>query len=245
MKRMVNNAEKANNLIRTSFVLPESVLADDETLQYASKTKKGQILINFCNTVAESVVKLGELDADINNLEKVKNYPLGIVTTESSCYMINASFDALSDIQLISLSSNTIYSKVITYDREQDTITIQSEYVTFISEDYAHTIFGQTISGTGNIELYRHQMTITNADDVSVIYIVDSANDLVVNSAKNFVAVTKANTNYTGLASYLGADGDIHPAFIRYTAGNVVIQLQNGSISQMKSVTDIVTPISL
>ena len=131
------------------------------------------------------------------------------------------------------------------YRENEDALDCYLELDDVVVEDSIQTIFGQSISGTGNIELYRHQMTITNANDVSVVYIVESANDSVINSSETFVNVTKATTSYTGLASYLDTSGNIQPAFIRYSAGNVIIQLQNGSVSPMKSVSDIVTPISL
>lgn len=244
MKRMVDNAEKTNNLMRTTFVLPDSLLIDNETYQDASKTKEGQILINFCNEVKKTSFKLASLSENVNNIEKVKNYPLGIVTTENRCYLIEIAYDTPNEIYLYSISSNAIYSVYILYERDRDIITITSTNEIFISEDNVKTLFGnQSIIGTGNIDLYRHQMTITNANDVSVVYIVDASNNSVVNTLEKFVTVTKANTSYTGLASYLDASGDIQPAFIRYSAGNVVIQLQNGSISPMKSVSDIVTPL--
>lgn len=96
---------------------------------------------------------------------------------------------------------------------------------------------------TDTPKMYRHQLTITNQSNVSVEYMVYASNNLVINSLANFVEVTKADTNYTGLASYLDASGKVQPAFIRYSYGNVVIQSQNGSVSPMKSVSDIVTPI--
>lgn len=243
MKRMVNNAEKANNLMRTSFVLPDNVINHEETLQDASKSKEGQILINFCNEVAKSAIKIGAVDESIDNIDKVKNYPIGTVTTENSFYLINVNFDSPYEPTLYSLSANSIISINITYDREQDVIDIRYVEESFISDDNVKTLFGQTIIGNGDITMYRHQMTITNANDVSVVYIVDSANNLVVNTTEKFVTVTKATTSYTGLASYLDASGDVQPAFIRYSAGNVIVQLQNGGISPMKSISDIVTPI--
>lgn len=39
------------------------------------------------------------------------------------------------------------------------------------------------------------------------------------------------------------ASSNVQPAFIRYSAGNVIIQLQNGSIAPVKTITDIVTTI--
>lgn len=147
------------------------------------------------------------------------------------------------NIDVYSVGTNKIYNVTLYYDINTDTLEITSSEEPLISEDNVKTIFGQDITGTGNIELYRHQMTITNANDVSVVYVINASSNVVINNVEKFVAVTKANTNYTGLALYLDASSDIQPAFIRYTAGNVVVQLQNGSIAPMKSISDIVTPI--
>ena len=92
-------------------------------------------------------------------------------------------------------------------------------------------------------KMYRHQLTITNQSNVSVTYIVNASNGLVIDTLEKFVAVTKANADYAGLASYQDASNHVQPAFIRYSYGNVIIQLQNGSVSPMKSISDIVTPI--
>ena len=163
MKRMVDNAEKTNNLMRTTFVLPDSLLIDNETYQDASKTKEGQILINFCNEVKKTSFKLASLSENVNNIEKVKNYPLGIVTTENRCYLIEIAYDTPNEIYLYSISSNVIYSVYILYERDRDIITITSTNEIFISEDNVKTLFGnQSIIGTGNIDLYRHYLTITD-----------------------------------------------------------------------------------
>ena len=144
---------------------------------------------------------------------------------------------------LYTISTSSIFIINLEYDNQRDTLSITNTTEDILVADNVKTLFGQDIVGTGDINLYRHQMTITNANDVSVVYIVNASNNSVINTIEKFVEVTKANTNYTGLASYLDADGNVNPAFIRYTAGNVVIQLRNGSISPMKSVSDIVTPI--
>lgn len=64
-----------------------------------------------------------------------------------------------------------------------------------------------------------------------------------VSPSQDVVTVTKADKDYTGQALYLDASSNVQPAFIRYSAGNVIIQLQNGSIAPVKTITDIVTTI--
>ena len=122
------------------------------------------------------------------------------------------------------------YALEIKYDNITDKLTI-----TITEENY--------ITYDDPPKMYRHQMTITNQNNVSVTYIVNASNDLVINTLEKFIEVTKANADYIGLASYQDASNNVQPAFIRYSFGNVVIQLQNGSVSPMKSISDIVTPI--
>ena len=131
---------------------------------------------------------------------------------------------------LQSFYANQGYALEIQYDNTTDKLTITST-----EENY--------ITAADAPKMYRHQMTITDQGNVSVVYIVNASNNSVINTLEKFIEVTKANSDYTGLASYLDANGDVKPAFIRYGYGNVVIQLQNGSVSPMKSISDIVTPI--
>lgn len=208
------------------------------------------------NETYEKVSTIDEFKGLISIIKNMKDYstqfPLILVNivsddSESHTFLCVIPYDEQSEdnktIHYTEQYQSSIVYYTLEYDVQKDTINIRVENEIFLTEDNIKTIFGQYITGTGDITLYRHQMTITNANDVSVVYIVDASNNLVVNTLEKFVTVTKANTSYTGLASYLDASGNIQPAFIRYSAGNVVIQLQNGSISPMKSVSDIVTPL--
>lgn len=145
---------------------------------------------------------------------------------------------------LTTLYNNTGISYTLTYDEETDKLRIEAVEENFLSEDNVKTLFGtQSIIGDGNIDLFRHQLILTNTNDVSVSYIIESSNNLPIDSPQDFVTVTKADTDYTGHGLYLDANNNIQPAFIRYSAGNVIIQLQNGSLAPLKSVKDKVTTI--
>ena len=247
MKRMVDNAEKTNNLMRTTFVLPDSLLIDNETYQDASKTKEGQILINFCNEVKKTSFKLATLSENVNNIEKVKNYPLGIVTTENRCYLIEVAYDTPNEIYLYSISSNVIYSVYILYERDRDIITITSTNEIFISEDNVKTLFGnQSIIGTGNIDLYRHDITIMGTLSITVY----SSSNLKIDSVQDLTTVLKP---YVGLVlggvwyDKLNGNSEIagYGALI-YKSDNLWYMLLNTSGSSnipVNSVTDIVTTI--
>ena len=155
--------------------------------------------------------------------------PLIIYEYTNDRIFVATSFGDANEVYLHNLNGSVNLCLDLTYD-SQDTLSMTLTNETFLTAADAP-------------KMYRHQMTITDQSNVAVDYIVYASNDLVINTLENFVTVTKANANYTGLASYLGADGNVHTAFIRYSYGNVVIQLQNGSVSPMKSVSDIVTLI--
>ena len=221
MRRMVFNADELENV----NVIIGTFDFVTEKLEHVSQDENYKKIINQ--------IKKSQYNSE--------NYPIFIVDNA-----FGTTFTGILNglnIDIYSLGPNTIYNVTMLYNPNADTLDITLTEEVLISEDNVKTIFGQGITGTGDITMYRHQMTITNANDVSVVYIVDSANDLVVNSAEKFVTVTKATTSYTGLASYLDASSNVQPAFIRYSAGNVIVQLQNGGISPMKSISDIVTPI--
>lgn len=151
------------------------------------------------------------------------------VLTDGEAHFFNANYNLI----------NTLFLDI--YD---DHIEVNYSSEEMLSADNVKTLFGdQSIIGTGNIDLYRHQLTLTNTNNVSVMYIVISSKNLPINSGQDFVTVTKADKDYTGQALYLDASSNVQPAFIRYSAGNVIIQLQNGSIAPVKTITDIVTTI--
>nr|DAP05125.1 MAG TPA: hypothetical protein [Caudoviricetes sp.] len=174
--------------------------------------------------------------------ENITSKGVLITDTYNNALFIGTIFDDNS-MQLINFYNNEadIIDINIVTDNE---LKITKETETFISEDHVKTLFGnQSIIGQGNIDLYRHQLTLTNTDDISVSCIVYSSNNLPIDSPQDFVTVTKADKDYTGHAIYLTASGDINPAFIRYSAGNVIIQLKTGNIKPVKTITDIVTTI--
>lgn len=91
-------------------------------------------------------------------------------------------------------------------------------------------------------KVYRHQLTLTNTNDVSVNCTIYSSNNLKIDSVQDFVTVVKPNADYSEQAIYLDND-TIKPAYIRYSASNVIIQLAGGGLSPVKTITDVVTTI--
>lgn len=91
-------------------------------------------------------------------------------------------------------------------------------------------------------KVYRHQLTLTNTNDVSVNCTIYSSNNLKIDSVQDFVTVVKPNADYSEQAIYLD-NGTVKPAYIRYSASNVIIQLTGGGLSPVKTITDVVTTI--
>lgn len=97
-------------------------------------------------------------------------------------------------------------------------------------------------SNIKDYKVYRHQLTLTNTNDVSVNCTIYSANNLKIDSVQDFVTVVKPDANYSEQAIYLD-NGNVKTAYIRYSASNVIIQLSGGGLSPVKTITDIVTTI--
>lgn len=93
-----------------------------------------------------------------------------------------------------------------------------------------------------NYKVYRHQLTLTNTNDVSVNCNIYSSNNLKIDSVQDFVTVVKPSADYAEQAIYLD-NGTVKPAYIRYSSGNVIIQLSGGGLSPVKTITDIITTI--
>lgn len=168
--------------------------------------------------------------------------PLTVYDYQSDVVYISTFFEDEANVHIIRTDTSGIVEIYINVNNETIKITRTDERL--VSEDNVKTLFGeQSIVGQGNIDLFRHQLILTNTNDVSVSYIIESSNNLPIDSPQDFVTVTKADTDYTGHGLYLDSNNNIQPAFIRYSAGNVVIQLQNGSIAPLKSVKDKVTTI--
>lgn len=100
---------------------------------------------------------------------------------------------------LISYDSDRLYMVGLLYNGV-DTLEVNYVQEEFLIADNAKTIFGQDITGTGNIELYRHQISLTSNTTVVTIEII-SSNNLKVDSEQDLTKLTKAyaNMRFTGL----------------------------------------------
>ena len=179
----------------------------------------------FTNNTLEQASKQ-ELWSEIVKVINTNKPVLVYDTINQELYIGNTDSEHMMYLQ--TLYGDQGYALEILYDYTTDKLTITSTEENYLTDANAP-------------KMYRHQMTITNQSNVSVEYTVYASNNSVIDNLEKFIEVTKADSNYTGLASYQDADGNVKPAYIRYSFGNVVIQVQNGSVSPMKSVSDIVT----
>lgn len=110
------------------------------------------------------------------------------------------------------------------------------------SESNTKIIYDKIAKASDIKNVYRHQLTLTNTNDVSVNCNIYSSNNLKIDSVQDFVTVVKSSVDYAEQAIYLD-NATVKPAYIRYSAGNVIIQLSGGGLSPVKTITDIVTTI--
>lgn len=218
-----SDSKKIQKFIQGQFILHDIDPYEDSELQFdkVPEAKKLIDTIKYC----------------YNN-----QIPLIIYDYANDKVWVSAVFDGDNTLNCTCNFNNQFETMVLTWNDKSISISMVSEEM--LSADNVKTLFGtQSIVGSGNIDLFRHQLILTNTNDVSVSYIIESSNNLPIDSPQDFVTVTKADTDYTGHGLYLDANSNIQPAFIRYSAGNVIIQLQNGSIAPLKSVKDKVTTI--
>lgn len=152
-------------------------------------------------------------------------------------------------IYLNRVYQNTSASCEIVYDLSTDklTITCGNDEV-FISEDNVKTIFGQSISGTGDIGLYMHVLGLIKSKteygdtEYKILVTYYSSNNLEVDSLQDLTTLTKASSTnkviLTGIAFYNAESGN--PANTIY---NDYCGVQfDGTNWRFRQITDTNTP---
>lgn len=118
-----------------------------------------------------------------------------ITDTYSNALFIGTIFDD-NTMQLINFHNNQadIININIANDNE---LNIIKETETFLSEDNVKTLFGsQSIIGTGNIDLYKHQLTLNYDGEYKTLsLIVYSSSNLNVDSLQDLTTLLKPNSN--------------------------------------------------
>lgn len=169
MKRMTFNAAELDKYI----ILNGNFSFQTKTLEQASQHEPWCKIVEVINSQKPVLV------FDKDNIE---------------FYVGNTDQDTM---YLTTLYNNITTSHTLTYDRDTDQLRIETANENFISEDNVKTLFGnQSIIGTGNIDLYRHQLTLHYDGEYEDIYlIVYSSSNLNVDSLQDLTTLLKPNSN--------------------------------------------------
>ena len=204
----------------------------NEVLEHASEDKQYR---PFIDAMIES-----------NNKNQTTK-PLGIIVNDSpDAQVLYVGTVSAYSINMRSILSNYIYNVDMSYNYDTDILTIEWSEEEIMSTDNVKTLFGnQSIIGTGNIDLYRHDITIMGNLSITVY----SSSNLKIDSVQDLTTVLKP---YVGLVlggvwyDKLNGNSEIagYGALI-YKSDNLWYMLLNTTESNIPvdSVTDIVTTI--
>lgn len=157
------------------------------------------------DVVAKKIIdKIKPFNYDNGNI----NYPIYIYDNVNSYgwYGNVYCFNKQYNIELFTLSApDIINTSTLIYDENDDTLKTEENggftLSTFLDDTSLKTIFGnQSLVGKGNIDLYRHELTVicTLTTYRGEYY---SSNNLVIDSVQDLTKVTKAKN---GTTIYLG-----------------------------------------
>lgn len=200
-----------------------------ERLEHVSQDKIWKSLINILMETYNKPINIPLILYDEAREEIYLGYVEGVVYTGYSVY------------------SNSISSVDITYNSDDDILEITYTNEEIMSTDNVKTLFGnQSIIGTGNIDLYRHDITIMSTLSITVY----SSSNLKIDSVQDLTTVLKP---YVGLVlggvwyDKLNGNSEIagYGALV-YKSDNLWYMLLNTTGSNnilVNSVTDVVTTI--
>lgn len=218
MRRMTFNAAELDKFV----ILSGEFSFQDEILEHVSQDKLFSKIIEVIGSQRPVLI------FDKTNIE---------------LYVGNTDEDIMYLTALYNNSGNTY---TLTYNRDTDQLRIEQDSKNFISEDNVKTLFGnQSIIGTGNIDLYRHDITIMSTLSITVY----SSSNLKIDSVQDLTTVLKP---YVGLVlggvwyDKLNGNSEIagYGALI-YKSDNLWYMLLSTTESNIPvdSVTDVVTTI--
>ena len=197
----------------------------------------------------------------IKDSKNVKSTPLIIFDeVNGNIYVGYVNDDSSAFATYTGSNNNSILE--FEYHGETDTLNIHLHDEIYVTADYVKTLFGnQSIIGTGNIDLYRHDLIIyhnrTSYDDYAYkVYVTYySSNPLKVDSVQDLTTLTKAviGTELIGPVVINNTSGDddydtVSQSYIgvRYN-GNIwgICSLNDGTITTLpiNKVSDTVTTI--
>ena len=165
-------------------------------------------------------------------------------------------------MNLSNLKNNSGTNYQLTYDKANDKLTIVSATENFISEDNLKTIFGeQSLIGTGNIDLYMHELVISHqpADSTEVKYEVYltyySSSSLKIDSVQDLTTLIKPSVGKKLYGVVLvtrpgepsefstGLVGIVYQSTIGGNVWQVLAANDSTSDIYINSISDTVTPL--
>lgn len=194
MKRMINDAETLEHLI---FKTSDIEFTADGNVYKLSESLEAKQLVKHIKYCYDNKV------------------PLIIYEYANDRVFIATGFSSDSEAFLTNLGSNVNVILSLTYDGE-DTLSTSLENEVFISEDNVKTLFGnQSIIGTGNIDLYRHQLTASDGSYKVKFELISSSN-LIIDSLQDLTIIVKPKNDITSFNGIQDDGGSLSPAKVYY-----------------------------
>lgn len=151
-----------------------------------------------------------------------------------------------NDVILYGYGGNKLCTVGLTYNGV-DTLEVNYEEE-LLTADNVKTIFGQNITGAGNIELYMHVLGLIKSKteygdtEYKILVTYYSSNNLKVNSLQDLTALTKASSTnkviLAGIAFYNAESGNPANTIYNYYCG---VQF-DGTNWRFRQITDTNTP---
>ena len=163
---------------------------------------------NFASEVLENASKDPTYSKIINLLKSISkddSTPVLINDLISKKLFIGTCTEK-NGIKTYWVGSNELELLHIFYTESNDMLVIEDISEEVLSADNVKTLFGnQSLIGTGNIDLYRHQLTLTflkpeTESNTRIQFEVYSSNKLVVDSLQDLTNLLKPNNN----SSFIG-----------------------------------------
>lgn len=219
MRRMPLNAESLEKFL---FISEKFNFQNEEAIENASQDKLFYKIVNaILSGISAPLIIFDEYNGNIY---------VGFISDDSTAYATYSASNANSILEF-------------EYHGDTDTLNIHLHDEFYLVDDYIKTIFGQDITGTGDITLYRHQITIRfGADNKEVHYVVYSSSNAQITDYDKFIAVADPISNFNYTAVYVTNDFKAETAYIRFAAGTILVGLSTG-IEPYTNVTDNVTPL--
>lgn len=190
MKRQVDYNKIATNISKYSFSFDLTV---KET--YENFSKEYQEIYTIFSLLKTTLVNFNE------NIAIDNPAPFFIQDNASSTgsYLVN---DVLLTQQnniltITGIQTDNNLNNIVNfeYNFNEDKLVVNTTQEEFLTEDNVKSVFNQTITGTGNITLFRHIITITTSSQDFILLEYISSNNLKVDSVQDLR--TLCGNNFT------------------------------------------------